>query len=264
MENDKNFVDYVKAINMNDTANVNAVCGYIAWYCEAHPELVAPLKEDAARLKALKVLVSNQDVRNQVANRLLSGLFFLARFGADLAGSEMKDFYEQYLDVSTDTTYRAFVNKQMEVIKRNMPGQEAVDFPIQTADGKTISFKSIVGNGKVTYIDFWATWCGPCCMEIPYLEKLVRQYAGNDSIRFVSISIDTNVDAWKKKIENDKPEWAQYIIPEPSKSEGVNYYNITAIPRFMIFDKKGLLYQASASRPSDESTKTLIDDLIKK
>ena len=84
------------------------------------------------------------------------------------------------------------------------------------------------------------------------------------SIRFVSISIDTNVDAWKKKIENDKPEWAQYIIPEPSKSEGVNYYNITAIPRFMIFDKKGLLYQASASRPSDESTKTLIDDLIKK
>ena len=264
MENDKNFVDYVKAINMNDTANVNAVCGYIAWYCEAHPELVAPLKEDAARLKALKVLVSNQDVRNQVANRLLSGLFFLARFGADLAGSEMKDFYEQYLDVSTDTTYRAFVNKQMEVIKRNMPGQEAVDFPIQTADGKTISFKSIVGNGKVTYIDFWATWCGPCCMEIPYLENLVRQYAGNDSIRFVSISIDTNVDAWKKKIENDKPEWAQYIIPEPSKSEGVNYYNITAIPRFMIFDKKGLLYQASASRPSDESTKTLIDDLIKK
>ena len=94
------------------------------------------------------------------------------------------------------------------------------------------------------------------------VEKLVEHYKDNDRVRVISVSIDTDVAAWKKMIAADKPAWEQYNIPNPDDSEGVKYYNITGIPRFMLFDREGKLYQSSASRPSEESTKTLIDSLL--
>lgn len=60
-------------------------------------------------------------------------------------------------------------------------------------------------KGKAVYIDVWATWCGPCCMEIPYMEKLVKHYAKNKKIEFLSISLDENQKKWKKKLTEDKP-----------------------------------------------------------
>ena len=66
--------------------------------------------------------------------------------------------------------------------------------------------------GKVLYIDLWATWCGPCCMEIPYLEKMVDHYKGNKKVQFLSISLDENHDAWLKKIKADKPIWPQFKV----------------------------------------------------
>lgn len=263
VEDDADFNAFVRSIDMNDTANVADICRYLGWYYVAHPGLYAPLSAEAAQLKYLKELTGNQDVRNRVANNFMMGQIFLMQFGLDPTSPEMKGFLEQYLDVATDSTYALFVKTQLDIIKRNEPGQPAFDFPVRTTDGKEVGFKSLVGGGAVTYIDFWATWCGPCCKEIPFLEKLVEHYKGNDKVRFISVSIDTNTEAWKKKVAADKPAWAQYIIPQADKSEGVKYYNITAIPRFMVFDKEGKLYRSSASRPSDEDTKALIESLTR-
>lgn len=256
---DADFMVFTKTIQMNDTAAVDDICGYLAWYYAAHADRYKPLSSDAAQLKCLKALVSDQDVRNRVANRYMMGQFFLMQFG----GSPMKDVLEQYLDVATDTTYVPIVRNQLDILVRNEPGRPAIDFPVNTPEDKTVGFKSLVGGGKVAYVDFWATWCVPCRREIPYLEKLVEHYKDNDRVRVISVSIDTNVAAWKKMIAADKPAWEQYNIPNPDDSEGVKYYNITGIPRFMLFDREGKLYQSSASRPSDEATKALIDSLIK-
>ena len=129
------------------------------------------------------------------------------------------------------------------------------------AQGKSCSLKDIVGGGKYTYIDFWATWCGPCCKEIPFLEKLVSRYKGNSRLRFVSISVDENKEAWLKKLAADKPAWAQYNIPKAEQNACNEAYGISGIPRFMVFDKQGKMLVASAKRPSDEEIKTFFDSL---
>ncbi len=263
MEDDAGFDAFVKGIDVNDTANVEAICGYLAWDYAAHPGRYSPLTGEAAQLKHLKVVVTNPQARNMVANRYMQGQLFLIQFGADPATDEMKDFYEQYADVSTDTTYSAFISQQMEIIRRNAPGGEAVDFPLMTADGQEVGFKSLVGNGKVVYVDFWATWCAPCRAEIPYMEKLAEHYKDNEGVCLMSVSIDTDEKAWKGKIEADRPAWAQYNIPRPDQSEGVKHYNITTIPRFMLFDKEGRLYKSSAPRPSDPGIRETIDSLLR-
>ena len=134
---------------------------------------------------------------------------------------------------------------------------------MQTVDGKTIRFHDVIGQGKVTYIDFWATWCGPCCAEIPFIEKLVEKYKSNPNIEFVSISLDNDLGKWHKKLENDQPQWAQYIIPDNFNSTFAKEYNITAIPRFMLFDKEGRIISINADRPSDENIESYLNQYLK-
>lgn len=144
-----------------------------------------------------------------------------------------------------------------------LPGVEASDFEMQTVDGKSVRFREVIGQGKITYIDFWATWCGPCCAEIPYVEKLAEKYKNNPSIEFISISLDKDIRKWHKKLEADQPSWAQYVIPENFESTFAKEYNITAIPRFMMFDKEGKIITINAPRPSDEQIDTFLQKHLK-
>ena len=72
------------------------------------------------------------------------------------------------------------------------------------------------------------------------------------NIEFVSISLDRDKKEWLDKLEKDKPSWQQYIIPDNFESEFAKEYNITFIPRFMLFDKEGKIISIDAPRPSDD------------
>ena len=82
---------------------------------------------------------------------------------------------------------------------------------IISPDGSKCHLSDLLGE-SVVYIDIWATWCGPCCREIPYMEKVVEQFKGNEGITFISISRDDSRQAWLKKLDRDKSEWPQYIF----------------------------------------------------
>lgn len=119
-------------------------------------------------------------------------------------------------------------------------------------DGTKVDVATLWSEGKYTYVDCWATWCGPCCMEIPYLEQLVSKMADQQRVQFVSISLDSEVDDWKEKIETDKPTWAQYILdPEACEALAVAL-DINTIPRFFVIAPDGSVCNLDAKRPSDE------------
>jgi thiol-disulfide isomerase/thioredoxin len=63
-------------------------------------------------------------------------------------------------------------------------------------------------KNKYVVIDFWASWCGPCLANVPYLNKLIKSYGG-DSIGFVSISVDSDLKKWEKAIMDYKIEGVQ-------------------------------------------------------
>lgn len=263
MEEDKDFMAFINSIDKNDTLQINNITSYLQWYQAAHGDKYLPLTGEAAQLKHLAEYTQNQDVRNKVANSYLQAIFFYASFGVSTSSPDFKSLYEQYQQVSTDTTYTSFVKSQLDKMKYTAAGQDAVNFTLTDFNDNSYEFKDIIGKGAVTYIDFWATWCGPCRKEIPYLAKMVEHFKGNDKVRIISISIDSDHDAWKKMIGEDKPAWAQYLIPDLANSAAIKDYDITSIPRFMIFDAEGKLYNASASRPSQTETTTLIESLTK-
>lgn len=126
-------------------------------------------------------------------------------------------------------------------------------------DGNKCKLSDLLGK-TVVYIDIWATWCGPCCREIPYMEKLVDRFRGNDAITFVSISRDDNRQAWLRKLDRDKPEWSQYIFEKSSGDEFMDAMGISGIPRFIIIGKDGRFISTDAARPSNENIDIILNE----
>lgn len=157
---------------------------------------------------------------------------------------QIKKGFQEYIDE------RAKVVKDGDVIPCNA-------VLISPEGTKTTLFDEL--QGKVVYIDFWATWCGPCCREIPYMEKLVERFKGNDEIRFLSISCDEDRDAWLNKLKKDNPLWPQFIFDQKSHKEFSDAMQMNAIPRFILVGRDGKMISVNAARPSDKN----IDSILK-
>ncbi len=117
-------------------------------------------------------------------------------------------------------------------------------------------------KGKYVYIDVWATWCGPCKAQIPFLKEVEKTYHGKN-IEFVSISVDKakNHDSWKKMIEEKELSGIQLFADKDWNSSFVQDYKIKGIPRFILIDPLGNIVSSDAPRPSSEDLKMLFKEL---
>ncbi|MBR1871581.1 MAG: TlpA family protein disulfide reductase [Bacteroidales bacterium] len=172
-----------------------------------------------------------------------------------------KEAYSFYSAVCKDPAYIEQVSDLYEATVTLAPGSEAPQIEMEDPSGKKVMLSDL--RGKALYIDFWATWCGPCQGEIPHMAKLAAKYAGNKKIAFVSISLDEDKEAWKKQLEDEKPAWAQYILTEKGQEDVAQRYKISAIPRFVMLDKDGRIIALNADRPSSAGVTELIENTIK-
>ena len=201
-------------------------------------------------MASLKEIFTNQEVINAFADEYI--IYYLQG-----APEGMADVLAYYKTVSTNRDAHAAADKVYEHYKGLVPGSQAIDFTMTDKKGKVFRLSDF--RGKAVYIDVWATWCGPCCAEIPHMEKLAAHYAKNKKIELISISLDEDHAKWEKKLAEDKPEWKQFICPDAFKSALCKNYDINGIPRFLFFDKEGKVISLDAPRPSAENIIEYID-----
>ncbi|MEX1383025.1 thioredoxin-like domain-containing protein [Lutibacter sp.] len=126
--------------------------------------------------------------------------------------------------------------------------------------GGTTSLNDL--KGKYVYVDVWATWCGPCKREIPFLKEVEKSYHGKN-IEFVSISIDKAKDheAWKTMVAEKELGGVQLFADNDWNSDFVKEYQIKGIPRFLLIDPDGNIVTPDAPRPSSKDLIALFDEL---
>ena len=191
--------------------------------------------------------IKGQILVNHVIGRKVSGKDF----------QRMKTKYGKY--ILTESQKADFTAHEKEISKF-ATGVPAFNFNYPDREGKEHALSDY--KGKVVLVDVWATWCAPCKMEIPHLEKLIEHYHDNKDMVFISVSIDKQKDRWTKFLDKKQMKGIQLISVEATNSQIMTDYEITGVPRFMLFDKEGKIISVNAARPSNPILKSMIDEAL--
>ena len=201
--------------------------------------------------------------------------------------AELSEFYNSKPEV--DSSLIAGINKDLEpmlesykryfaeaiALKKELPkGSPSPVFEnYENYAGGTTSLSDL--KGKYVYVDVWATWCGPCKAEIPFLKEVEEKYK-DKNITFVSISVDDGrgfkadtpeaskaaaYEGWKEMIAEKEMGGIQLLADNAWQSDFVRGYKINGIPRFILIDPDGNIVSADAPRPSSESLIELFNEL---
>lgn len=151
-----------------------------------------------------------------------------------------------------------------EANKSVLKGMPAPEFTAVDVNGKEYKLSDFAG--KVVVLDFWFTGCVPCKMEMPYMEKIAESMKG-DPIQFISMSLDTGtqlLDSWKEMIKDAQGPVLNLNVPGGFKSELPKKFGIRSVPRIVIIDQEGKIYDSNALRPSDPKLKQTLEALLGK
>lgn len=191
----------------------------------------------------------NDTIRGEIVLALANGLKSAVGY------RDLYKHYGQYI-VSGEQKERARNISTKLSVEERRPRAKGKDFTHPDIDGKMISLSHF--KGKLVLLDVWATWCGPCKTEIPFLRKMEEDYKGRDIV-FISVAVDDEKDVqkWKDFVVNEALTGVQLFGSK--KTDIKDNYNLTTIPRFILFDREGNVVALDAPRPSTRELRLLVD-----
>ena len=137
-------------------------------------------------------------------------------------------------------------------------GQMAPDFTIKDQTGKLVKLSDY--KGKVVFLNFWATWCGPCVDEAPEVEKL-NNTLKDKKFQMLTVAIDTD---WKPV--NDffaKHGLTVPVFLDPGQQIARGQYKITGVPETFIIDASGhVVKHTFVAHWADPRVVSFIESLI--
>ncbi|HAP02319.1 MAG TPA: thioredoxin family protein, partial [Bacteroidetes bacterium] len=129
---------------------------------------------------------------------------------------------------------------------------------IPDVNGKNISLQSL--KGKYVLVDFWASWCMPCRKENPNVVEAYNKYK-DKGFTVYSISLDDDIEKWKKAIEQDHLSWPYHVSELKGwESEVVHQFGIEGIPTNYLIDKEGIII---ASNLRGKELENILTQVIK-
>ena len=144
---------------------------------------------------------------------------------------------EMMAGFTTESIYTKDLNNYIAKQERLEVGQPFIDFTLQTKEGQDVVLSEVIAKNKLTLVDFWASWCGPCRKENPVVKAAYEQYheLGFD---VVGVSVDDDENAWLEAVAADQLPWTQVRDAENKVSED---YMIYYIPSNFLFDQNGTM-----------------------
>jgi len=144
--------------------------------------------------------------------------------------------------------------------RKVITGNDAPKFRAKDIDGNIITSEDYKGK-KIILLDFWASWCGPCHEQAPYLNKLYDKYR-QKGLEIIGVSADNNREKWGKAISKDKTErWVHFLLNDevvPPSEERMNLrFAVNAYPLLLLVDKKGVIIYRGDGFSGEEQFNTL-------
>ena len=138
---------------------------------------------------------------------------------------------------------QALVSKY-QVEQATSVGKDYVDIVGLQLDGTELRLSELVGKTDYVLLDFWATWCGPCCRLLPHLKKLYDSLP-EGRLEVLGVNCDDDKEAWRKKIEDDQLGWCHITTGEGKQNAAYEAYGVEGIPTTILIDRQGQIVHRS-------------------
>ncbi|RZL39242.1 MAG: TlpA family protein disulfide reductase [Pedobacter sp.] len=180
--------------------------------------------------------IINNNITSPVALATLYGLARMKPYPISGIEKSFAGFSDQFRNSVLGKLVGDVIAKRVELEKNNLSiGTEAPNFSAKNMLSKEIKLDSY--RGKYVLVEFWASWCGPCRVEMPFLLQAKEK---NKDLVVIAISFDEKIDNWKLAVESDKiSSFVNLIDTMGIKSELFNLYKIQYIPQNYLIDKSG-------------------------
>ena len=154
---------------------------------------------------------------------------FISQESRSMSAEDMRVRMGQFSPKMRRLTAMQRFEKEIEIYAKTEIGQPYIDTPLRTMAGRS-SLSKICGQGKWVLLDFWASWCEPCCEEIPLLRELYSKYA-LQGFEICSISLDRDPQRWRTFVMQNQMLWTNAIdLPREGETSIVEQYGLQSIP----------------------------------
>ena len=147
--------------------------------------------------------------------------------------------------------------ESLRSVENTTEGKMFTDFTVTGDDGKEQRLSDYVGKGDYVLADFWASWCGPCRMELPNIKKIYDKYNGK-GLTVIGIAVWDKPEDTRKAIEEEQIPWPQILNAGHVPTD---IYGIQGIPHIILFGPDGTII-ARNLRGDDMAAK--VDEVMKK
>lgn len=117
-------------------------------------------------------------------------------------------------------------------------GSKFIDFTVPALDGKQVKLADVVAKNKITMVDFWASWCGPCRMEMPNVVEAYKQFH-DKGLEIVGVSLDESKKDWETAVKDMGMNWIQTSDLKGWECEAARLYGVRGIPACVLINQKG-------------------------
>jgi thiol-disulfide isomerase/thioredoxin len=148
---------------------------------------------------------------------------------------------------------RGEVRDGWEVQRQRVP-----DFTVKDPQGRTLRSADL--KGKVVVLDFWATWCGPCLKELPYLQAWHKRIAGRGDLAFLSLNVTEEKPTVERFVKEKKIEFPVYL-----GDDLLGPFQVSAFPTKLILDMRvlpGLVRYRREGFTELRSLEARVEDLL--
>ena len=191
---------------------------------ETYDEIIADFKEYA------------RDVIRKNADNVAS-LIALREIYSELSEDDLLETVDLLSEKISEDPFVQKISSSIAARRNTAEGKMFTDFTIEQPDGKKASLSDYVAKGKYILVDFWASWCGPCKREIPYIKAVYEKHKGS-KFDVLSVAVWDRPEDTAEAAREHGVTWKQIVN---AQSVPTDIYGIDGIPHIILFGPDGTI-----------------------